>query len=239
MHILTKLKMELKAAVEAGGPSEETFYKEWDDKQRKDYINEHPQSKFAQKENNKNVENKENKGWKKSDALDDAIQKNIGDYSAGVFKTDEGYAWEFGPEGVTYESGVEKTRDEAIRKAEQALKNREKYKNSKPAKAPARPKSKEYKDSYDSYKKGYEKYHDPDNSDDLHDAIFESFLIDLDDQSGCDTSDVDIKDVNDLIEKKISIDDFVKKYGGEKATDNNKGELDAILDHFNPNIGVY
>ena len=48
MHILSKLKIELKAAVEAGGPSEETFYKEWDDKQRKQYITEHPDSKYAQ-----------------------------------------------------------------------------------------------------------------------------------------------------------------------------------------------
>ena len=31
MHILNKLKIELKAAIEAGGPSEETFYKEWND----------------------------------------------------------------------------------------------------------------------------------------------------------------------------------------------------------------
>ena len=48
MHILNQLKIELKAAIEAGGPSEETFYKEWNDKQRKQYITEHPDSKYAQ-----------------------------------------------------------------------------------------------------------------------------------------------------------------------------------------------
>ena len=50
MHILNRLKIELKAAVEAGGPSEETFYKEWSEDQRKSYIDEHPNSKFAQKD---------------------------------------------------------------------------------------------------------------------------------------------------------------------------------------------
>ena len=172
MHILTKLKMELKAAVEeAGGPSEETFYKVWKQSDRDQYIKDHPQSKFA-KESNKNVENKE------------------------------------------------------------------KNENSKPAKAPAKPKSKEYKDAYNTYKNGYEKYHDPNNSDDLHDAFYESFLIDLDDQSGCDTSDVDSNDINDLFHKKISLDDFVKKYGGNKASDNNKGEFGAILDHFNQDLEI-
>ena len=51
MHILNRLKIELKAAVEAGGPSEETFYKEWSEDQRKSYIDEHPNSRFAQKDN--------------------------------------------------------------------------------------------------------------------------------------------------------------------------------------------
>jgi len=54
MHILNRLKIELKAAVEAGGPSEETFYKKWNEGQRKQYINDHPNSKFAKKKNDNN-----------------------------------------------------------------------------------------------------------------------------------------------------------------------------------------
>ena len=54
MHILNQLKIELKAAIEAGGPSEETFYKVWNDDQRKSYIDEHPNSKFAQEKESGN-----------------------------------------------------------------------------------------------------------------------------------------------------------------------------------------
>lgn len=58
-HILNRLKIELKAAVEAGGPSEETFYKEWNDSQRKQYVTEHPDSKYAQeKTTDKSIEEK-------------------------------------------------------------------------------------------------------------------------------------------------------------------------------------
>lgn len=67
MNILQKLKNELKVQVEAGGPSEETFYKKWDANQRKSYIDEHPNSKFAPKEDNRSIKTNPIKNPQKKD----------------------------------------------------------------------------------------------------------------------------------------------------------------------------
>jgi len=50
MNILNKLKLELKAAVEAGYTEEQ--WKELDEKTKKQYIKDHPHSKYAQEKHN-------------------------------------------------------------------------------------------------------------------------------------------------------------------------------------------
>lgn len=43
VNVLSRLE------IKSGGPSEHTFYEVWDDKQRKDYLEKHPGSKFSNK----------------------------------------------------------------------------------------------------------------------------------------------------------------------------------------------
>jgi len=76
MEVLKRLKIELKAAVEAGGPSEETFYKEWDNGQRKQYIEDHPNSKFAQEDKSGSKSNPQEKN-EYSDKSDDDLNNQI------------------------------------------------------------------------------------------------------------------------------------------------------------------
>lgn len=300
MHILSKLKIQLKAAVEAGGPSEETFYKEWNDSQRKQYVTEHPDSKYAQEENKVEVEEKKKPSFKNNPDVIKKLQE-IWNKDGKLGKDDLNFISQYGsgseyntivhslekenPDLPSEKSIRRKTRrldkiseeygtnnyvyknlqkevesDEQVHKQlereafslcspeEKARLNdlgyfteveeEKKVGSQEPEKENKDSFSKEYKDSYDTYKNSYKKYYDSNNPDDLHEAIFESFLIDLDDQSKCDTSNVNSKDINDLFHKKISLDDFVKKYGGNKASDNNKGELGAIVDHFNQNLIV-
>lgn len=40
--------------IQAGGPSEHTFYEVWDEKQRKEYIDKHPGSKFSKENKDSN-----------------------------------------------------------------------------------------------------------------------------------------------------------------------------------------
>ena len=75
MHILKKLKNEITSLVQAGGPSEETFYKEWSEIQRKEYLDEHPNSKFAQ-ENHKELQNKVDVK-KSNESVDSEVDRNV------------------------------------------------------------------------------------------------------------------------------------------------------------------
>lgn len=325
MHILNRLKIELKAAVEAGGPSEETFYKEWSEDQRKSYIDEHPNSRFAQEKEsgNKPTETKPTQKpiqettrkytpQEESDLIQNLKKENIdlSDIESptkdmikigliskpnelkylkdpvalknlksildpenndgqrdkilyNYMSTNSPYSnkenWnkllEVSPSCIedlkdlseNLKDSFYGTDQRVVREFQDFLNSRKDSSSDKAIKEDqnvpevnetSRPTSKEYKDSYNTYKRG-NSYYDENSEDDLHDAFFESFLVDLDDQSGCDTSDVDVNDVNALIEKKMTLDQFVKKYGGEKASDSNKGELDAILDHFNTNLRLW
>lgn len=88
MHILNKLKVELKAAVEteaARGPSEETFYKVWNQSERDQYIKDHPDSKFAQdkdskKQNNDSIKKESNNEFNELVNLKKKINKLKKDY---------------------------------------------------------------------------------------------------------------------------------------------------------------
>lgn len=53
MKVLRRLRL-VSTVEEAGGPSEYTFYKVFDDSQRKEYIRNHPNSKFNKKQSEEN-----------------------------------------------------------------------------------------------------------------------------------------------------------------------------------------